>query len=112
MSGRGETPESASDEKAAEAAESLSFGQTLYDEHGTPVGTIRGLEDSGVFMTTRDGLQGLSVEHSRSGHSFGEAELMWRCMECGEMGELEDELPGECPGCGAEKTNLMYWTED
>ena len=112
MSGRGETPQSSADEAAVKAAESLSFGQTLYDEDGNSVGTIRGMESSGVFVTTREGLQGLNVGHSRSGHNFGEAELMWRCIECGEMSEIENALPEQCPNCGTEKENLMYWTED
>lgn len=49
------------------------------------------MEEGGVFLSTRDGIEGLSIEHARSGHSFGEAELMWRCLNCGEMGELDDE---------------------
>ena len=110
MSGRGETPDEESE--AAHKSESLSFGQTLYDEDGNPVGTIRGLEESGVFITLREGLESLSIGHARSGQSFGEAELMWRCMECGEMGELDTGLPENCPDCGTEKEGLMYWTED
>ncbi|MFC7143004.1 hypothetical protein ACFQMA_25225 [Halosimplex aquaticum] len=112
MSGRGETPDEESDQEATDEATSLSFGQTLYDENGVPVGSVRGMEESGVFVTTREGVKSLSIEHARSGHSFGEAELMWRCTECGEMGEIEDGLPDQCPNCGTEKENLMYWTED
>jgi rubrerythrin len=112
MSGRGETPAEESDGEATEEAASLSFGQTLYDDDGEAVGTVRGMEEGGVFVTTRDGIEGLSVEHARSGHSFGEAELMWRCTVCGEMGAIDDGLPDRCPGCGSEKEALMYWTED
>ena len=110
MSGRGETPDEEPD--VIEKTESLSFGQTLYDDEGRSVGTIRGLEKNGVFVTLREGIEALSIEHARSGQVFGEAELMWRCIECGEMGELGDGLPENCPGCGTEKENLMYWTED
>ncbi|WP_123538538.1 DUF7130 family rubredoxin-like protein [Halosimplex salinum] len=112
MSGRGETPDEESDQQATDDVESLSFGQTLFDDAGRPVGTIRGIEEGGVFVTTREGVESLSVEHARSGHSFGEAELMWRCTNCGEMGEIQDGLPDTCPGCGTEKEDLMYWTED
>ncbi|WP_135366520.1 DUF7130 family rubredoxin-like protein [Halosimplex halophilum] len=112
MSGRGETPTEESDAEATEEATSLSFGQTLYDKGGQPVGNVRGMEEGGVFVTTREGVEGLSVEHARSGHSFGEAELMWRCTVCGEMGEIDEGLPDRCPGCGTEKEALMYWTED
>lgn len=108
MSGRGEKPDAEDESEAL----SLSFGQTLYDEGGNPVGTVRGLEESGVYLTTREGVEGLSVEHARSGHSFGEAELMWRCTECGEMGDIADDIPDECPNCGTPKENIMYWTED
>lgn len=108
MSGYGETPDN---EDQAEVNE-LSFGTALYTEDGTKVGTIRGMTDAGVFVTVREGAEGLSVEHARSGHNFGMAELMWRCMECGEMGEIDDGLPDTCPNCDAQKEELMYWTED
>lgn len=43
--------------------------------------------------------------------AFGEAELMWRCWGCGEMGDIEDDLPEECPTCGARREDL-YYAED
>lgn len=112
MTGRGETPTLESDPEATAAATALSFGQVLYDESGDPVGTVRGMEAGGVFLTTREGVEGLSVRHVRSGHAFGEAELVWRCLDCGEMDELRDTLPQHCPNCGTSRENLMYWTED
>ena len=36
----------------------------------------------------------------------------WRCEDCGEMGELTDELPAECPSCGSPREALYYWEED
>jgi len=112
MTGRGETPEAASDSEATDAAQALSFGQELYDEAGHPVGTVRGIESGGVFLTTREGVESLSVRHARSGHAFGEAELTWRCLNCGEMDALDDGLPETCPNCGTERESLMYRTED
>lgn len=112
MSGRGETPTEESDAEATDDVAQLAFGQTLYDEAGRPVGTVRGMEKGGVFLSTRDGVEAMSVGHARSGHSFGEAELMWRCTNCGEMGEIEGGLPETCPHCGTEREDLMYWTED
>jgi len=113
MSGHGERPEEDDGERAAEqAVESLALGEVVYDETGKPLGTVRGFEEGGFFVTTRDGMEELSVEHARSGHDFGEAHLMWRCMECGEMGELDEGLPERCPNCGVEKEQLMWWTED
>lgn len=108
MSGRGEKPDAEDESEAV----SLSIGETLYNEEGEEVGTIRGMEESGVYVTTRDGVAGLSIEHARSGQSFGEAELMWRCTQCGEMGDIEEGLPDECPNCQSPKEDLMYWTED
>lgn len=40
---------------------------------------IRGIDEDGLYISLRDGIQGLSVEHVRSGQQFGETELMWRC---------------------------------
>lgn len=111
MSGRGETPEEEG-EDVEPSSPKVSFGDVLYTEDGEPVGRIRGIEEGGVFVSTRDGAEGLSVEHARSGHAFGEAELMWRCTECGEMGDIEEGLPETCPNCGSEREALMYWTED
>ena len=112
MSGKGETPGEEGDEEAEEQVLQLDLGQTVYDEEGTALGEIRGFESSGFFVTTREGVESLSIEHARSGHDFGEAELMWRCTNCGEMGEIDDGLPEECPNCGEPKEALMYWTED
>ena len=106
------TGERPADGESVDAVPEIAFGQTVYDEDGVELGTIRGIDAAGFFVTTRDGDQSLSVEHARSGQSFGEAELMWRCIECGEMGEIDEGLPDTCPNCGTEKENLMYWTED
>jgi hypothetical protein len=109
MSGRGETPEKEGEELNRVGVEP---GETLYSEDGTPVGEVRGVEEGGLFVTVRDGVESLSIEHARSGQAFGEAELMWRCVNCGEMGEIDGGLPENCPSCGTEREALMYWTED
>jgi rubrerythrin len=112
MSGHGETPTEEGEPEAEERVTRLDLGQMVYDEDGEELGKIRGFEEGGFFVTTRTGVEGLSIEHARAGHEFGEAELMWRCTTCGEMGKLEDGFPDECPGCSAPKEELMYWTED
>ena len=89
----------------------VTIGTTVYDDDGDPLGDIRGLTDDGFVVSTREGIEALSIEHERAGHEYGEAELMWRCSECGELGEIDD-LPEECPNCGVDKTALYYWTED
>jgi len=112
MVNTGETPAAEGEEAAVEEVRKLNFGQVVYDSDGNELGHIRGFEQSGFFVTTREGAEAMSVEHARSGHEFGEAELMWRCMECGEMGDIDGGLPDECPNCSAEREELMYWTED
>jgi hypothetical protein len=95
----------------ADEKPSVSIGSTVYTEDGDEVGTVRGFDEDGFFVTTREGVASLSIEHERSGHDFGEAELMWRCANCGEMGDVK-EMPDSCPNCGAEREELYYWTED
>jgi len=109
MSGRGETPDDESDEIDPV---DVTPGQTLYTNEGMAVGQVRGMEEGGLFVSLREGVEGLSIEHARSGQSFGEAELMWRCMNCGEMGDIDGGLPDGCPNCGGAREQLMYWTED
>lgn len=107
MSGRGERPELDGEESPL-----VRPGQTVYTRDGTAIGDVRGLDRGGMFVSVRDGIESLSIEHARSGQCFGEAELVWRCMDCGEMGELAGGLPDACPGCGTSREGLMYWTED
>ena len=109
MSGHGERP---AEEGEREDRESVWLGETVYSEDGNTLGEIRGIQEDGFFVSTREGMGRLSVQHVRSGQEFGEAEIMWRCTECGEMGEISGGLPESCPNCGTEKENLMYWTED
>lgn len=104
----GEQPDDVSESETRQ----LDLGERIYDEDGEELGTIRGFDGAGFYVTMREGIEAMSVEHVRSGHEFGEAELMWRCSKCGEMGELEDDLPEGCPSCGAAKEDLYYWTED
>lgn len=113
MSGHGERPaEDDGEQDAEQRAKSLAIGEALYNSDGERVGSVRGHEQGGVFVTTREGMEELSVEHARSGHYFGEAHLMWRCTNCGEMGTLDDGQPDHCPNCGVEQEHLMWWKED
>jgi rubrerythrin len=87
----------------------LGFGQTVYDEAGNRLGTIRGFDEHGFYVTTEDGIEALSTDHTTP--KDGDGELMWRCWDCGEMGQLGD-IPDECPSCGARREDIYYWTED
>jgi rubrerythrin len=104
----GESPDDVDEEEI----ERLTLGEPVFDRDGNRLGTIRGFDTAGFYATMREGYEAMSIEHARSGGEFGEAELMWRCMECGEMGRIEDGLPDECPNCREPRESLMYWTED
>ncbi|WP_195893108.1 DUF7130 family rubredoxin-like protein [Halopiger djelfimassiliensis] len=90
----------------------IGFGTDVYTEDGTKIGHVRGIDEDGFYVSFREGLEGMSVHHVRAGKNFGEAELMWRCLDCGELGALERDLPDRCPSCGATRESLYYWTED
>ena len=86
----------------------VDIGKTVFDSEGEPLGVVREQTESGFVVSVR-------TDHPESHRStsgeFGEAYLMWRCMECGEMGNIES-LPDECPSCAASRESLYYWTED
>ncbi|WP_122089831.1 DUF7130 family rubredoxin-like protein [Halalkalicoccus subterraneus] len=104
----GETPDEVDEEELTR----IGLGQPVFDGDGNRLGTVRGFDSAGFYTTMREGYEAMSAEHARSGGEFGEAELMWRCMECGEMGRIDEGLPEECPNCGESRESLMYWTED
>ena len=86
-------------------------GERVFDADGHELGTVRGLDEHGLYVTTREGVEALSVSHVRAGHEFGEAELLWRCSACGAVGPIE-AFPDACPDCDAPREELYYWTED
>ena len=97
-------PESPTDNERATAV----VGKTVFDEDGEPLGVVRERTSGGfVVSVTTDRPE----SHRSTSGEFGEAYLMWRCMECGEMGEIES-LPEQCPNCTASRESLYYWTED
>lgn len=112
MVGHGERPTKKDEHEAKQQAESVKLGQIVYADDGRPLGEVRGVDSGGFFVTTRQGVERLSIEHARSGHEFGEAEIVWRCTDCGEIGEISKGFPETCPNCGTPRENLMYWTED
>jgi hypothetical protein len=88
----------------------ISIGTTVSDEDGDARGEMGPTAD-GFAVTTREGIEALSTEHERAGHEFGEAELRWRCDTCDELGAVQD-IPGNCPSCGADRPTLYDWTGD
>ena len=87
----------------------LGFGQAVFDDEGNRLGTVRGFDEHGFYVTTEEGIAAMSGDHLST--TGGEGELMWRCWDCGEMGDIE-EIPETCPACGAERESIYYWTED
>jgi hypothetical protein len=100
--------ESGSEER--ETLADVEVGQAIYDENGTEIGRVRGLDDDGFYVRAGGAVGRLTLSRARD--LFGKAYVMWRCWDCGEMGSLEGDLPPECPDCGAPREELYYWAED
>lgn len=83
-------------------------GQRVYSADGTELGVIGGLTEEGFLV--RGGAEAVSLEHEPGG-ALGEGYVVWRCADCGEVGEL-DGLPGSCPGCGVGPEALYVPLED
>lgn len=98
--------------ESSETAEfDVSFGNEVYDEAGNKLGTVRGFDEHGFFVSTDEGITAMSREHIASGLP-GEAELTWRCYECGAIGDIEDVPEAGCPDCGAAKEEIYYLIQD
>lgn len=97
-------------ERSTEETE-IKIGQSVFDSDGYELGTVRGISESGFIVARGDDLGGLSITHDRAGPNYGEAELVWRCLQCGEVGDI-DTFPEHCPGCNAPREHVYYWIED
>jgi hypothetical protein len=90
----------------------IAFGETVYDEDGAALGTVRGLDEHGFYVSTVEGVVAMSTEHE-AGSKAGIKELHWRCWDYGELGRLEaTDLPETCPDCSAPREELYYWQQD
>jgi len=58
-------------------------------------------------VTTVEGVSTLTQAESKA----GEKTLLWRCAECGELGDI-DAVPQMCPSCGASGESIYYHQED
>lgn len=89
----------------------VTLGNAVYNDDGTKLGTVRGFDEKGFYVELTPEVEVETAERLRSGQSYGEMDLMWRCLQCGEMGSL-DAMPEKCPSCGSGREELYYWTED
>lgn len=85
-------------------------GQALYTEDGERVGTVQGFTDHGFEVRIDAGVDRFTLEHD-PGHAVGEGYIVWRCDDCGAVGDLDD-IPEQCPDCGAPREALYAWLED
>lgn len=88
-------------------------GAAVYDEDGAVLGRVSGYTAEGFEVaTTKSGSTGGDDAESLPGQEFGEGYLMWRCVECGEMGDLEGGMPESCPACDAPEEAIAAVEED
>ncbi|MBX0287708.1 hypothetical protein EGH22_15340 [Halomicroarcula sp. F28] len=107
------------DESQSTASDEVSVqrNEEIFNDDGTLVGVVGDATEAGFTVET---VASATVEHGDAaanqeeepGQEFGEGYIMWRCTECGEMGELDDGLPEECPNCGEPKEALATQRED
>ncbi|MBX0297948.1 DUF7130 family rubredoxin-like protein [Haloarcula nitratireducens] len=119
-----------SEDSTSEASTSIEAGLMVYDLDGSELGVITGMTNRGFevsmqaeiedvdedgyatlaspaeereqAVTTNEESLHKSEQENNPGGEFGEGYIMWRCENCGEMGDLDDGLPTECPACGSD----------
>lgn len=88
-------------------------GERVFDDDGHPVGLVVGLTDDGFQVEASDSTNPHDGDQEEMpGQGAGEGYLMWRCAECGAMGELDDGMPSTCPNCGAAGKDVSEVVED
>lgn len=91
---------------------SIDPGEPVYDREGRLLGRVTGFTDEGFEIETVDPDDPDRVDEEIPSGKFGEGYLMWRCLECGEMGEIDEGFPESCPNCGAPREDLTEVVED
>lgn len=98
------------DDATDPAAAGLDTGERIYDESGREIGVIRAVTDAGVEVDVGGDVRRISLRHAPN-ENYGEGYLLWRCSECGEVGDIE-AMPDRCPSCGTGAENLYAHLED
>ncbi|WP_232701895.1 DUF7130 family rubredoxin-like protein [Halobacterium wangiae] len=105
---------------------SIESGDTVYDDDGHVLGIVDEFTDEGFGVEVIEAGPDVEMAEAHAektdhgdedeedipGKEFGEGYLMWRCEDCGEMGDLDDGIPEECPNCGAPKEHIHMAQED
>lgn len=104
---------------------SIESGDTVYDDDGRVLGIVTEFTDEGFGVevipagpsvtgsdASSDDGGAADATEDIPGKDFGEGYLMWRCEDCGEMGDLDDGIPEACPECGAPKEHIHMAQED
>lgn len=84
-------------------------GEAVYTEDGVLVGRIERVDADGIHLVPAGEAEGVTT--TLVGGAHGEADLVWRCGACGEVGEIAT-MPDRCPNCGAPREEIYYLTQD
>lgn len=116
----------------------VANGDVVYDEDDEALGVVAGATSDGFTVSIEEeieyveevpgedepgagssgdrgappdeSVEEIDPQEHDPGPEFGEGYIVWRCEACGEIGELEDGLPDECPNCGSE--SVVKYRED
>lgn len=89
----------------------VAVGSAVFDEDGNELGTVQGMDEHGFYVTHETGIEGMSSEHRKTGLA-GEAELTWRCSECGTIGKINQMPESGCTDCDAPQEAIYYHLQD
>lgn len=98
------------DGNASRVDGAVAPGKPIYTRTGRLLGHISSITEDGFTVET-DIPDGVG-KGERSSQVSGERYLMWKCRECGEMGELKQSIPANCPNCDASREAISEVLED
>lgn len=84
-------------------------GEAVYDGDGELVGHIERTDTDVIHVVPADHVADSTPSEAARG--YGEADLVWQCGQCGEIGAIET-MPDRCPSCQAPREEIYYLTQD